>query len=321
MTWNKPFFGAVVILNVSLVVAALVVITLLLQGGSTALAPTVTASPTPTNTATVTPTETPTVTPIPPTETPMPTRVRVTWYGEAFRGGPVYCGTDVYGRYDPDDPSTVAMGADGPPYGSRLRLCSESTCITATIKDKCGGCGSGHLDLSRGGWEALGRPESVLMTILEVHVHPTIAAPVGGSLPSLPLPSNTRTVTGGCASDGTCYGFNFYWAPTHEVVLADYGENNSNQEVHEQCHAHQHWTINRGLPLSPADYDLESWYGTSEGQSFMAAVAGLSFPWTLSAENGLEDFAWTCANWYRDPARLLQVGGLVRYEWAKENLP
>ncbi len=141
----------------------------------------------------------------------------------------------------------------------------------------------------------------------------------GGNLAALPLPLGTRVVYGGCASDGTCYPYNFYWAPTHEVVLV--GTNTNNQEAHELCHAHQHWTINGGSPLPPSDYDLESWYGTSEGQSFMAAVEGLSFPWTLSAANGLEDFAWTCANWYKNPQRLLDVGGQARYEWAKKNLP
>ena len=50
-------------------------------------------------------------------------------------------------------------------------------------------------------------------------------------------------------------------------------------------------------------------------------MAGLAFPWTLSAVNGLEDFAWTCTNWYRNPQRLLDVGGQARYDWAKGNLP
>lgn len=128
---------------------------------STAVPPTATptATPTASPTQTVAPTQT-------PTATPMPERIIVTYYGEKHRGGPLYCGTDVYGTFDPDDPSTVAMGANGPPCGSRLRLCSESACIFATIKDRCGGCGPGHLDLSEAGWEALGRPAAVDMTIL-----------------------------------------------------------------------------------------------------------------------------------------------------------
>lgn len=96
---------------------------------------------------------------------------------------------------------------------------------------------------------------------------------------------------------------------------------NEANRVHELCHAHQHWTISGGAALPPSDYDLESWYGTGEGQSFVAAVAGLSFPWGRSASSGLEDFAWTCAYWYLDPARLQQTGGQARYIWAKENLP
>ncbi len=141
----------------------------------------------------------------------------------------------------------------------------------------------------------------------------------GGMVTALPLPANTSISRTGCASDGACYWFNFYWAPTREIVLQP-GEG-PDRVQHEYCHAHQHWSINGGAPLPPSDYDLESWYATSEGQSFMAATAGLSFPWTNSAINGLEDFAWTCTYWYLDPDRLVTVGGQARYEWMKENLP
>ena len=141
----------------------------------------------------------------------------------------------------------------------------------------------------------------------------------GGDFTALPLPANTSISWTGCASDGSCYWFNFYWAPTHEIVLQP-GEG-PDRVQHEYCHAHQHWSINGGAPLPPSDYDLESWYATSEGKSFMAATAGLSFPWTNSAINGLEDFAWTCTYWYLDPDRLVTVGGQARYEWMKENLP
>jgi hypothetical protein len=89
---------------------------------------------------------------------------------------------------------------------------------------------------------------------------------------------------------------------------------------HEYCHSHQHWSINGGEPLRPSDYDLESWYGTAEGTSFTAAVAGLSWPWTHSAVNGIEDFAWTCAYWYLDAAYLQQASP-DRYAWAAANLP
>jgi len=89
---------------------------------------------------------------------------------------------------------------------------------------------------------------------------------------------------------------------------------------HERCHAHQHWSINGGSPLAPSDYDLDSWYGTAEGVGYAQAVAGLSWPWTNSAQNTLEDFAWTCAYWYYDSSYLLSVSP-DRYAWASENLP
>jgi len=134
----------------------------------------------------------------------------------------------------------------------------------------------------------------------------------------LPVPDGTTVVWGGCSSDGECHDYNFYWAPTHEVVMQN-GEG-EHKVQHEQCHAHQHWSINGGAPLAPSDYDLESWYSTAEGQSFAAAVAGLPWVWSHSAVNGLEDFAWTCAYWYYDPAYLLEAS-LERYDWAAANLP
>jgi hypothetical protein len=146
---------------------------------------------------------------------------------------------------------------------------------------------------------------------------PPTAAPVRGGT-DLPLPSGTTVVWGGCASGGRCYSFNFYWAPTHEAVLQS-GEPPIKVR-HELCHAHQHWSISGGAPLQPYDYDLQPWYQTSEGQSFAATVAGLPWVWSHSAVNGLEDFAWTCAYWYDDPAHLLEVSP-QRYEWAAGHLP
>ncbi len=137
----------------------------------------------------------------------------------------------------------------------------------------------------------------------------------GGNLSGLSLPSNT-TVVQGAASDGASWPFCFYWAPTHEVVMVDgCGETN---RVHELCHAHQHWVINGGAPTG---LDLGAWYGTSQAQSFGAIAGG--FPWgqVSNTSNLLEDFAETCAQWYLNPERLLQVGGQARYDWARENLP
>ena len=146
---------------------------------------------------------------------------------------------------------------------------------------------------------------------------PPEPTPVRGGT-ALPLPDGTSVVWGGCASDGQCHWYNFYWAPTHEAVLQD-GESQIKVQ-HEMCHAHQDWTISGGAPLDPANYDLHTWYDTAEGQSFSAAVSGLSWPWSHSAVNGLEDFAWTCAYWYQDPAYLLQSSP-QRYDWAARNLP
>ncbi len=166
----------------------------------------------------------------------------------------------------------------------------------------------------------LPQPEPLISEVLrEVQPPQAVAEPVeilGGT--QRMVPAGTGVVWGGCASDGTCYPFNFYWAPTNEVVMQN-GEG-EHKVQHELCHAHQHWSINGGEPLPPSDYDLESWYATEESGSFTAAVAGLPWPWTHSAESGLEDFAWTCGYWYSDAAYLLQVSP-QRYAWAAAYLP
>src|SRR3989344_566474 len=159
-----------------------------------------------------------------------------------------------------------------------------------------------------------------LTSALISSARPPQAPPVPTQVPGetyLPVPDGTIVVWGGCASEGECHWYNFYWAPTHEVVMQN--DEGQDKVQHELCHAHQHWAINGGTPLSPSDYDLESWYATTEGQSFTAAVAGLPWPWSYSAVNGLEDFAWTCAFWYLDPSSLLEVSP-ERYKWAVENL-
>jgi hypothetical protein len=135
----------------------------------------------------------------------------------------------------------------------------------------------------------------------------------------LGVPRGTTVVWGGCASDNTCYSYNFYWAPTHEAVVHP-GEGPLKVQ-HELCHAHQHLSINGGLELRPSDYDLESWYGTSEGRSYADAVAGSPWPWPQSGSQSLlEDFAWMCAYWYVAPADLLDLSP-ARYDWAVAHLP
>lgn len=145
---------------------------------------------------------------------------------------------------------------------------------------------------------------------------PQPTAVPGGT--SLSLPSNVNVSWTGCASDGECHWYNFYWAPTHEIVMQP--NEGPNKVWHEYGHAHQHWSINGGEPLPPSDYDLESWYETAEGISYVTAVSGLPWPWTHSAVSGLEDFAWTSGYWYNDPAYLLSVSP-ARYDWAAANLP
>ena len=140
--------------------------------------------------------------------------------------------------------------------------------------------------------------------------------PRGGT--SLPLPDGVSVVWGGCASDGECHWYNFYWAPMHEVVMQ--ASEAPVKVQHELCHAHQHWSINRGAALDPRNFDLHSWYATPEGRSFTEAAAGLPWPWENSAVNAIEDFAWTCAYWYLDPGHLLTASP-HRYDWAAANLP
>ncbi len=152
--------------------------------------------------------------------------------------------------------------------------------------------------------------------VLPAASDPEPVAVLGGTNPT--LPANTGVSWTGCASDGECHWYNFYWASTREIVLQP-GEG-QNKVWHEYGHAHQHWSINGGEPLRPSDYDLESWYQTAEGISYVAAVSGLSWPWTHSAQSGLEDFAWTFSYWYFDPAYLLSVSP-ERYDWAAANLP
>jgi hypothetical protein len=160
-------------------------------------------------------------------------------------------------------------------------------------------------------------PEPTHVSEVLPAVQPPVSMPIRGGT-SLPMPEGTTVVWGGCASDGQCHWYNFYWAPTREAVLQN-GESQVKVQ-HELCHAHQHWTISGGASLNPTNYDLHTWYDTAEGQSFVAAVSGLDWPWNHSAQNALEDFAWTCAYWYLDPGYLLDVSP-ARYDWAAQNLP
>lgn len=125
--------------------------------------PTPTATPTSTQTATAMATAMPMPMPV---ATPELGVWRLTWYGEEFRGGPLYCGSDVYGYYDPADPTTVAAAGGAFPCGTRLKLCAD-TCIVVVVKDRCGGCGPQHLDASRAAWEELGRSDYVTVEVIQ----------------------------------------------------------------------------------------------------------------------------------------------------------
>jgi len=144
-----------------------------------------------------------------------------------------------------------------------------------------------------------------------------VAVSVPPQSSSLTIPPETKVVRGSCSSDGECHWYNFYWAPTHEAVVQE-GESQIKVE-HELCHAHQHWSINGGALLPPDDYDLHTWYDTAEGKSFFGAASGLSWLWSHSAVNDLEDFAWTCAYWYLGPVYLNKISP-QRYDWAAANL-
>ena len=76
---------------------------------------------------------------------------RLTYYGEEFRGGKLYC--RGYGNYDPNDPTGAATR--DPTCGQQLRVCG-SACVVVTVRDRCGGCGERHIDLSEAAWLAAG---------------------------------------------------------------------------------------------------------------------------------------------------------------------
>lgn len=132
---------------------------------------------------------------------------------------------------------------------------------------------------------------------------------------SLPVPANTKVNTSGCASDGECHWYNFYWAPTHEIVTQ--GQQPEIRVMHERCHAHQHWVINGG---EPTENNLSTWYSTAEAISYKAIAGGWPYSYEFTTKhNLLEDFAEACALYYLDEG-LLQSISDSRYEWMRENL-
>ena len=244
-----------------------------------------------------------------PTFTPMPPPVayyRVTYYGPGFEGGLVACGTDIYGPFDSTDPTTAAAGEGGPTCGTRLDLCSVTSCQVVVIKDACGGCSANHLDLSRAAWDALGQP-------VEVYVRREWAA--------LAVPEGLTVRYDGCSPTYGCsIGTNYYDAGGNVIVFQPHdGWSVEPFWTHERCHAHQAAVV--GRTLQPSEYDLHPWYVTSEGASYMAVV-GVPEPWPFShsAINGIESFAWTCSYYMVQPEKLASVCP-VCYSWAREELP
>lgn len=130
-----------------------------------------------------------------------------------------------------------------------------------------------------------------------------------------------------CSSDRqACGRSSFYWGPTTEIVLAPWHRGRGLTEQHERCHAHQHWSINRGgyLKFHPDDAEnggevgLLQWKGTDEGQSYVAVTAALPPFFWHQDYTALEDYAEACAYWTTDPAQLLALS-LERYTWMRDN--
>mgnify|MGYP001582146237 CR=1 FL=1 len=80
---------------------------------------------------------------------------RLTYYADSLQGQPLGCGQDIYGTYDPSDPTTAAVADGAFTCGQRLAVCAD-VCITVIVKDKCGECEQAHIDLSRAAWNAAG---------------------------------------------------------------------------------------------------------------------------------------------------------------------
>ena len=154
-------------------------------------------------------------------------------------------------------------------------------------------------------------PEEVpyAMPTLLPTVRPTSSVQATRQAVVLPTP-HPYVVYGGCASDGECHWYNFYWVPTGEAVMQS-GEPALEVE-HELCHRHQHLTINGGASTA---IDLSEWNNTPEAASYGAVADGWPYPkGTLNGRTLLEDYAWACAYMVIDPGWLAEVSP-ARYEW------
>ncbi len=164
-----------------------------------------------------------------------------------------------------------------------------------------------------------------LKSLPEQFEHPTPAstAITGGNLAALSVPSNLAVRHDGCSpTRGCAVRTNYYDAGSRTIVLQP-GEGYA-KEVHERLHAHQHMSINGGESVALSDYDLGSWYESSEGQSFMAEVGVPNILWSSdncpADQNGIEAFACVGQLWYNDPTTLNNICEPC-YRWAGKNLP
>ena len=81
---------------------------------------------------------------------------KLTYYHPSFEGGPLGCGSDIYGSYKGSDPTTAAISRSSSfECGDRLQVCGSS-CAVVIVKDYCGGCSYNHIDLSLAAWDAVG---------------------------------------------------------------------------------------------------------------------------------------------------------------------
>ena len=162
-------------------------------------------------------------------------------------------------------------------------------------------------------------PTSTPEPLVELPV-PALATPEKEGWPPLPGVPELTTVSTipGCTEYATpqvCKPYNFYWAPSREIVMV---VDELDRRVHELCHAHQHWTILMETGREPIDVTLSEWVYTEEGRSFLKirSVGWGSWPWgTISTrQDVIEDFAETCTWGLLDPVYLESVDS-YRFNW------
>lgn len=100
-----------------------------------------------------------------PSPTPSPVvglTMRATHYGESYNGGPLGCGSRVWGYYSSGDPTIAAVSPSAYgrwPCGTRLRVSGPVGSIEVIRKDACPGCDKHGwpemIDLSEAGHAAV----------------------------------------------------------------------------------------------------------------------------------------------------------------------